>query len=163
MTIAAWRVVLQKYAESPYSPFDGEGARVNGGRWNSAGVPVVYTSATLSLAVLETLVHADGELAALLGRVAFEVAVPEEVITEIALADLPRGWSDPVAPPTLKALGDAWVSGGSSPVLRIPSAVVTVEYNYVLNPRHPDFGKLAIGPGRPLPIDPRLLPARPAE
>jgi RES domain-containing protein len=156
VTISAWRVVERRYAEPPYDPFDGEGARLNGGRWNGVGVPVVYASASRSLAILERLVH-TGSLSALRNCVAYHVAVPEELIIAVDPGLLPPDWNDPLAPLELRVIGDAWVRAARSPVLRVPSAVVTGEDNFVLNPRHPDFARLLIGEQQPLPIDPRLL------
>ena len=156
MSVSAWRVVPAEFAGPPFDPFSGDGARLHGGRWNSPGIPVVYTSDSLALAVLETLVHA-GSLAAVAGRVAFPVVIPPELIVGLQSDDLPADWHDPAAPDRLKALGDAWVAAATTPVLRVPSAVIPVEFNDVLNPRHPAFRQIAVGPPRPLPIDPRLL------
>jgi RES domain-containing protein len=156
---AAWRVVRAKYAAPPHDPFDGEGARLQGGRWNSPGVAVTYTSGALSLAVLETLVHADDpEL--LRDRVAIRFEFVDALVTTVGAADLPKDWTNPDAPPSLKAIGDAWVASGRSLLLRVPSAVIPVEFNYLCNPAHPDFKKLVIEPAAPLPIDPRLLKKR---
>lgn len=156
MNLTVWRVVPAKYAEPPHNPFDGEGARLLGGRWNSPGVAVVYTSGNLSLAVLETLVHADS-LAAIIGRVVFPVTIPTALIREIPPTDLPRDWQSPVAPEQLRQLGDTWVTAAETPVLRVPSAVIPTESNYLINPYHPQFLKVLIGAREPLPIDPRLL------
>lgn len=157
MTVVAWRVVPRKYSAPPYNPFDGDGASVNGGRWNSVGVPVVYTSATRSLATLEKLVHADGVLSTLLDCVVFSVEIADRLVHPLDVTGLPDDWDNPVAAPRLREMGDEWVRRMAKPVLRVPSAVVTAEDNFVLNPRHPDFPKLVIGPRQPLPIDPRLL------
>jgi RES domain-containing protein len=157
VSVVAWRVVPRKYSAPPYNPFDGEGASAHGGRWNSVGVPVVYTSATRSLAILEKLVHADGVLAALRDCVVFSVEFPDRLVQQLDLAGLPDDWGNPVGVPRLKELGDEWVRQMARPVLRVPSAVVTAEDNFVLNPRHPEFPKLLIGERQPLPIDPRLL------
>lgn len=157
MTVSAWRVVPRKYSKSPYNPFDGKGASTFGGRWNSIGTPMVYTSATRSLAILEKLVHADGELDSLLDCVIYGVTIPDELIFSLDPAELPADWNDPVAAPRLQELGDDWVRRMTTPVMKVPSAVVPVEFNYVLNPRHPDFSKLVIGERQTLPIDPRLL------
>lgn len=157
MSIRTWRVVPTKYSEPPFNPFDGEGASSIGGRWNSPGVPVVYTSAGVSLAVLERLVHSAGKLSSLLDCVMFEIEMLDELVWVLPPTELPAGWNDKSAVPELRRLGDGWVRSARSVALRIPSAVVTTEFNFVLNPRHPDFGRLVIGPRQPLPIDPRLL------
>lgn len=157
MSVVAWRVVEERYAVAPYNPFDGEGARLYGGRWNSVGVAVVYTSAGRSLAILERLVHAKRK-SALLDCCIFPVTIGDErLIATVDPATLPANWTDPTDPTAVRALGDAWVEAVESPVLRVPSAVVDGEDNLILNPRHPKFSDLQFGAKRPLPIDRRLL------
>ena len=157
MSILAWRVVPRQFSEPPFNPFDGEGASMHGGRWNSKGTPVVYTSASVSLAILEKLVHSEGKVSALLGCVMFELTIPDNLVWIVPPASLPAGWDTSAGATELKPFGDAWVSAAQTPVMRIPSAVVATEFNFVLNPRHPEFPRLAIGGRQPLPIDPRLL------
>ena len=137
--------------------FSGEGAFLYGGRWNSPGVRVVYTSATQSLAALEMLVHLDdpGDLAALRFAV-IPVEVPEVCIGEVSR--LPRNWRTYPAPTTTARIGDAWIASAETPALRVPSAVVRDEWNYLLNPAHPAFSKLKIGKARRFAFDSRLSP-----
>lgn len=154
--VSAWRVSRAKFAEPPYNPFDGEGARRMGGRWNSPGVAVVYVSGTLSLAVLEILVHADS-LSALPDHVAFPLDIPQPLIHELTHEELPDTWHRPSAPDALRRIGDAWVRAGETVALRVPSAVIPSEFNFVLNPAHPDFERCSIGARQQLQIDPRLV------
>ncbi|MGH2372057.1 MAG: RES family NAD+ phosphorylase [bacterium] len=153
---AAWRLLKTKHVASAW---DGEGARTNGGRWNSPGVGVVYTSESLSLALVEVLVHLQ-ESAVLPAYSAIRVEIDDPLITSIELSDLPPNWRDFPAPPETRAIGDRWVSERRSVVLRVPSAVVPSESNYVLNPGHADFGLLRISPSVPFPFDPRLASLR---
>jgi len=155
-SVSAWRVSRVKFAEPPYNPFDGEGARRFGGRWNSPGVAVVYASGSLSLAVLEILVHADS-LSALPDHVAFPLDIPQPLIHELADDELPDTWHSPSAPDALRQMGDDWVQAGRTVALRVPSAVIPTEFNFVLNPAHPDFERLSIGARQQLQIDPRLV------
>jgi len=157
LTTTVWRIVPRKFSESPHNPFDGEGARICGGRWNSVGTSIVYASATRSLAILEKLVHAEGELSALLECVAFPVIIPEVLIRTFDRSLLPNDWHLANGSPGLKLLGDAWIHRSDSPALKVPSAVVIEEDNYLLNPLHPDFSRLVLGTAQPLPIDQRLL------
>jgi RES domain-containing protein len=152
----AWRAVHRQYSEPPYNPFDGEGSRLQGGRWNSAGIPAVYASGSISLALLEVLVHTQ-DLVVLSGYVMYRIEIADNFITQIDPESLPATWQEPGTVPGLRQLGDAWLTAGSSVVLRIPSAVIPVESNFILNPRHPDFSKLVIGHRQQLPIDVRLL------
>lgn len=137
--------------------FSGEGAFLFGGRWNSPGVSLVYTSATQSLAALEMLVNLDdpGDLVGL-KFVVIPVEVPEVCLGEVS--KLPRGWWTYPAPLATARIGDAWIASGNSPVLRVPSAVVRDEWNYLLNPGHPAFSKLTIGKAKRFAFDSRLSP-----
>ncbi len=153
--IRAWRLVKSRFAPTA---FDGEGARRQGGRWNSEGTPVVYTASTLSLAALELIVHADVEDLPS-GYVAIPVDIPRSVRLEaVEFGALPRHWRRIApCPRECQALGDAWVASKRTAVLTVPSVVVPVERNYLLNPAHPDFRKLAIGKPENFSIDARLL------
>jgi RES domain-containing protein len=149
---AAWRLTKTKYLESAW---DGEGARQQGGRWNSVGTPVVYVSGTLSLALTELLVHIDaGILAAF---TAIPVEFDESLVRVLEPRDLPSDWQSNPPPGSTQAIGDEWVSSGGSAMLRVPSVVVPVEFNYVVNPGHSDFRRLRIGEPIAFPLDSRLL------
>jgi RES domain-containing protein len=65
-------------------------------------------------------------------------------------------WAESPAPARLQAIGHEWMDGGSAAALRVPSAIVKVEFNHVLNTRHPDFGRIKIGAQQPFQLDPRL-------
>jgi RES domain-containing protein len=150
--IAAWRIVKRRRAGRA---FTGEGARLYGGRWNSAGVAVVYTAGSQSLAALEMLVHLDAsEL--LESYVVFEVGMDESLVMKVEPWQLPRDWRADPPPRKAQQVGDAWVSEGASPVLQLRSAILPAEHNFLLNPRHPDFAKLVIGKPAPFRFDPRL-------
>lgn len=148
---------LWRLAKGKYDPLDGEGARLNGGRWNSVGVRMVYTSEHLSLAVLEQLVHVDPANVPP-GLEAFEIDVPGDLlISTLPPKLLPAGWADVTDPPTCQALGDYWAQSQNAPVLRIPSAVVQREDNYLINPLHPDAERIQVVGREPFRFDPRLL------
>lgn len=154
MTPRAWRLCKLPHAAHA---FDGEGARRSGGRWNLPGTAVVYTSATLSLAALEMLVHFDAEEAPA-DLVAIPVAFPERLaIREVHVDALPAGWQSFPAPPELQEMGTAWARELATAVLSVPSAIVPHERNFVLNPAHRDFARFAIGQPEPFTFDPRLL------
>jgi RES domain-containing protein len=156
VNVRAWRIVKAKRAATA---FDGQGARLYGGRWNNPGVAVVYTSASQSLAALEML--ANLEQASLLERY---VVVPadfdEAIVTAFDERTLPRDWAAQPAPADARALGDAWVASAVSAVLRVPSAVVPAESNFLLNPAHADFRRLRIGKPQRFAFDPRLVAKR---
>lgn len=135
--------------------FDGRGAAQNSRRWNGAGVAVVYTAESRSLACLEVLVHTeDTQVLAAINWATIPVYIDEPFI-EIA-DPLPDDWRQLPAPPSTRELGSCWVAQTRSVVLRVPSIVVDGEFNYLLNPRHPDFARLKIGEPLSFSFDPRL-------
>ena len=148
---SAWRLTKTRYLATAW---DGEEARTSGGRWNSVGIAVVYTSATLSLALVETLIHVTSGI--LPAYTAVPIEFDDALVEVVDAADLPRNWRDQPAPPATRAIGDTWVGSSKSALLRVPSVVVPIEFNYVVNPRHPDFGRIRIGAPMPFPFDPRL-------
>ena len=152
MTVTAWRITKRKYAGQA---FDGAGARKYGGRWNSPGSAVVYTAESQSLAVLELLVHLEGPQ--LLERyVLIPVEIDESLVAKIEIKELPKNWQSYPAPKRLSAIGDEWLRAASSAVLETPSALLPAESNFLLNPNHSDFPKLAIGDPVPFQFDPRM-------
>lgn len=155
---SAWRLLKTKHVATAW---DGEGASAYGGRWNSPGVRVVYTSQSLSLALVEVLVHLQ-ESAVLPAYSAIRVEFNDPLVTIIDPIDLPPNWRDFPAPAETRAIGDRWVSEMRSVVLRVPSAVVPTESNCVVNPAHADFSLLRIDPAVSFPFDPRLARPRAA-
>jgi RES domain-containing protein len=146
---------MVKQKKASRNAFDGEGARLYGGRWNSPGFPMVYTAGSQSLAVLEMLVHLDNS--GLLEKYVFiEVTLDDAMVTVVAAADLLRDWRADPAPLQLRAIGDDWVASGASVVLRVPSSVIPAENNYLLNPKHADFAKLKFGKAVSFRYDSRL-------
>jgi RES domain-containing protein len=150
--ITAWRITKTRYAATA---FDGEGARLAGGRWTSPGNPVVYTAENAALAALEILVHLDP--AARPAYVLIPCTFPREIILRLDRRRLPGGWRSYPAPATLQQLGDAWFKSGASAVLDVPSVLIDMQSNYLLNPTHSDFARVTIGKAGPFDFDPRLL------
>ena len=150
--LQAWRIVKEKHAATAFS---GEGAAKTGGRWNSRGVAIVYASSTKALAVLESLVHLNPPI--FFKYVAFRIEFSASLVETIPADALPEQWA--VAPPTpsSQGVGDIWVREGRSAMLAVPSAILSGEPNYLLNPGHRDFKKIEIGPAEPFTFDPRLL------
>jgi RES domain-containing protein len=148
----AWRIVKAKHAATAFS---GKGAADSAGRWNSRGVPVVYTSCTQSLAVLENLVHLNPPVR--FKDVAIRIKFHDAIVEIVPAKTLPADWQTEPPPPSTQAIGDAWVRAARSAVLALPSVIVSGEANYLLNPAHPDFKKISIGKPEPFAFDPRLL------
>lgn len=152
MRIAAWRLVR---AELAACAFDGEGARLHGGRWNPPGLPAIYAAGGRALAALEVLAHLPRPLrtaAFTLHRIEFEAAELETV----APADLPGDWTQFPPPAGTQRLGRDWLLRAERAVLCVPSVLLPEESNYILNPRHPAFARLRPERERFFFFDPRL-------
>lgn len=153
MKLTGWRVVKSKFAATA---FTGESARIHGGRWNSPGVRVVYAASSLSLALLELLVNFERE--ELLGRfVAIPVEFPSGILHSIATEELPKSWRRLPPLPATQAIGNGFIASHAAAILRVPSAVVPLESNFVLNPEHHDFRKVVVGTRQAVRIDRRLV------
>lgn len=149
-------IVYRIAREERIRDLGGTGAKITGGRWNPKGLVVLYTASTSSLAILETLVHADRDL-----------MPPDLCIAEIEIGDgysvekidandLPAGWQNYPPPDFLKDLGREWLLSGRSLVLQVPSAINPLEVNFLVNPAHDEMGKVGMGKVYPLTLDRRL-------
>lgn len=148
----AWRLTKTKHISTA---FDGLGASANGGRWNLIGTAIAYCSATLSLAALEVLVNLDPRTDSEHAAVSIEFEDSQVEVLDASL--LPENWRD--YPYSLETIhfGETWVLRARSLVLAVPSAIVPIELNYLINPGHPDFKKLKLGTPLPFSFAPRLL------
>ena len=153
MTITTWRITK---ATGANRAFDGEGARLHGGRWNSVGTPVVYLAENAALAILEMLVHIEFAAAMDL-YVLIPVAFDPHLVRTLQKRNIPRDWSANPPKPTTQSIGDRWVAQGNDLLLSVPSALVPTERNYLLNPKHPDFSRLHIGAPQKFKFDPRFF------
>ena len=153
MRITSWRIVQTRHLSSAFS---GEGAKNFPGRWNERGTPVIYTAGSLSLAVIEMLVHL-GDADFLNMYMSIPVSFDDSICSQLAESNLPSDWTVDPAPLSTRAVGTKWISDGMSAVLAVPSAVVHIETIFILNPRHPDFSKITIGDAEEFRLDPRLL------
>lgn len=148
-----WRISKAKFAASSFS---GEGARLFDGRWNFAGVRIVYTSSSLALAAIEFFVHLDpGE--APNDLVSVMATIPEDALIErCAIETLPPNWRR-LDNDRLRQLGCDWVNSGMSVALEVPSAVVDGEWNVLLNPAHPAFSRIVRSAPTPFRYDERMF------
>ncbi|MDQ3458544.1 MAG: RES family NAD+ phosphorylase [Deinococcota bacterium] len=151
----AWRITKRKYAEAA---FEGFGARIAGGRWNSAGRSVVYLGGTPAIAALEVLVHDQSGEVLEESYVIIPVDIPDESVLELSKDALPKGWAAPHDYTLTQRLGDEWFDTQASLALRVPSAVVPLEYNVILNPSHPDMQRVEIKDAQAFVFDERLRP-----
>jgi RES domain-containing protein len=140
--------------------FSGEGGLYASGRWTPRGQRIIYTSASISLAVLEYTVNYRRRgwvPATVLGRATIPASVRVETVST---DDLPRKWFAADPPPQLQKIGGRWLQRGDTAVLKVPSAIVVEEWNYLLNPLHADFGKLGLSTPQPFDFDRRLARSR---
>jgi RES domain-containing protein len=149
-----YRVLRKAYARSP---LDGEGAFLYGGRWSSPGTRLAYTSEHQSLAMLEYFVHLDpGDAPPDLVLVTAEL--PDDLPAKVIAADeLPASWRRSPAPAELARVGDEFVAEAKHCVLVVPSALAPHENNWLLNPQHRDFRRVAVHGVEALSYDPRMF------
>jgi len=137
----------------------GTGAKITGGRWNSAGHAVVYAAASRALAALETLVHLAPAGAFPANRYLVELHVPAAIWNARTIFDPTAnvGWD--AEPPGAVSLmwGDQWLQAVSSLVAVVPSVIVPEEEVVLLNPRHPDLAHVKVRKMRRWSYDSRLL------
>jgi RES domain-containing protein len=149
----AWRIVKNRHAEKA---FDGEGARLYGGRWNSPGVAVVYASESRALATLEVLAGLQTN-SPLPEYVLIPAEFDDSIVVAVEPEELSADWRRNPPPSSTQRIGDDWIASGASAVLKVPSALVPLESNYLFNPRHPAFSKVRVGQPERLAMDPRLI------
>lgn len=144
-----YRICLAKYADGLFT----SGQRA---RWNYPDEFILYTAASRSLAYPENIVHRSGEGL----NAAFRVMVidlPDDL--PVAFIDepaLPTDWASAGSYGRCQPLGSAWYTARRSAVLRVPSSIVPTECNFLLNTRHPDFGRVRLLAQEPFQFDARL-------
>jgi RES domain-containing protein len=134
-----YRLVPTKFAKD----LTGAGARLFGGRWNHAGLPCLYASESRALALLEYSVNTGADfIPPALSMVTIDTgSVPIEEIPESAL---PADWKTTPAPSSTKDFGSAILKSLKAAIVKIPSAIISSEHNFLLNPGHPDARKFKI-------------------
>ena len=152
----AYRIVKRARAAEA---FTGEGARKFGGRWNVAGVPMVYAAHTRALAAMESLVHFGGEERRL-RFVTFEIHIPDELVLRLDPGGLPDDWRRSEPTDATQEIGSAWQRKGDSVALAVPSVLIPEEFCVLLNPAHPGTRRVDIAYPVPFTFDERLLALR---
>lgn len=141
----AWRIALRKFGRNSKAAFGGLSGFSADGRWHSAGRRLDYAAESLSLAILERLVHYK-RFDALEPHVLYVLDIPESAIEEAPAP--PTDWDAEDLSPVAQAVGNAWCDEQRSPVLRVPSAVTPGEHNLMVNSDHPAWrwGWVVSGP-----------------
>ncbi len=150
--LSAWRIVREKHVATALS---GEGAAKFGGRWNMPGTRMAYTSESQSLAALELLVHLNPPVFFMYKSI--QIQFEETLVEYVPSQELPPDWT--AEPPSLltQRFGSRWASEYRSAILAVPSAIISTETNYLLNPLHADFSRIKIEQARDFAFDARLL------
>ena len=133
-----YRISISVYSDD----ISGSGAKINGSRWNSKGVGVLYTSQFISLAVLEMLVNTNLKDYAIALDLMY-INLPEtQSVTNIDLKNLKNNWKNDFE--YTRYIGDEFIRQKESLILKVPSSVIHEEHNYLVNPLHPDFKKIKL-------------------
>lgn len=153
--MTVFRIERKKYLKTT---LEGIGAALTEGfRWNSLHTQLVYTAESRALAILEVSVHLDLTEDLPADRHLVEIEIPDHVqILELKYKDLPDDWNS--KPPILETqyIGDDFVSGKDASVLKVPSSIVHQEFNYLINPNHPDSAEITVISTSPFQFDDRL-------
>ena len=148
-----YRIAQKKFIND----LSGEGARLFGGRWNHRGTPLLYTAESRSLATLELLVHAQ-KLSALSNLSILTLEIPDKIkIDDIQkLIKLPQDWQKYTSHPELKDIVSKWIDTDGF-ILKVPSAIIKEETNFLINPRHQNINMLKVLNTEDFILDERLL------
>jgi len=150
-------MTLYRFAQSAYSrDLSGEGAKLFGGRWNNKGNAVVYTSSTISLALLELLIHSASYDEILVNQLTV-IDTPTEEIKIIAPEQLKTGWQNDAG--YSKFIGDEFLKAKAFLLMQVPSAIIQQESNILINPLHANFRKIKIKSVSTFHFDTRLFKA----
>ncbi|MDB5029349.1 RES family NAD+ phosphorylase [Mucilaginibacter sp.] len=146
-----YRLIRSVYADD----LSGNGARLYGGRWNSEGKPMVYLASSRSLAVLEALAHLS------------PTNIPDDYymvtvetpdsISEVDINELPPNWHEYPEQNILKQIGNNFLRQNNKLLLKVPSALVNEEYNYLMNPLHNLATSVKVVIKKPFSFDERLI------
>jgi RES domain-containing protein len=153
LSLRAWRIVKARWAADAFS---GEGARRHQGRWNHCGTPMIYAAGSLSLVALEILANVRPSVLQS-GFVAIPITFDDSLCLKLEPGQLPRHWNPPAATAATRTIGSIWARDLTSVLLAVPSSVIPIEVNYLVNPLHSDFQSIDIGSPDPFQFDARLL------
>ncbi|MCW3804331.1 RES family NAD+ phosphorylase [Plebeiibacterium marinum] len=152
--MVVFRIEREKYLEDS---LNGIGVSITGGRWNNERTALVYTSDSRALASLEVAMHLDLSEDLPIDRFYVEIEIPDDIqIAEISNEDLPEGWDSKPPIEETSNIGDAFVKQRETAVLKVPSSIIPPEFNYLINPNHPDAYNIKVIRSYPFNFDPRL-------
>jgi len=146
-----------RLSKSKYSKdLSGKGAEISGARWNSKGIAMLYTSSSRALCTAEIAVHAP------LGIIPVDyniitIEIPDTSITELKISALPKDWKSFPHSHSTQKIGDNFIFNGDFLALKVPSASVQGDFNYLINPYHKEHSKIKILNIEPFEFDGRLF------
>ncbi len=151
-------MIVYRLSKEAYSnDLSGRGAEISGGRWNNKGIPALYTAGSRALAVLEVAVHVPVGIIPINYCITLIEVSGNLKITPLNIADLPQNWNrNPIIKAT-QYIGDDFLKSRAGLILQVPSATVTGDFNYLINPLHPDAELLKIIAIEPFEFDQRLF------
>ncbi len=151
-----YRISKTKYIND----LSGNGAKLFGGRWNEKGIPLVYSSSSISLAILESLVHFSFNMAPPDMSIAI-IYIPDNIFDSVidikSLGKLPKSWNENLPNPETQQFIKKWINNESSLILKVPSAINSREYNYLINPLHKDINLINVQDVIPFSFDNKLI------
>ena len=148
-------MILYRFTNKNYgTDISGEGARLQGGRWNSKGFPVIYTSTTISLSLLELIIHSTS-YEEIQSNFLMKINIPDSFTAPLTDLSLKPDWKDD--PDYSRYIGNSFLKSKKSLLMKVPSAIIPEEYNVLINPLHPDSRKIKILSASPFQFDNRLF------
>ena len=145
-----YRISNELYKED----ISGNGAAIYGSRWNSKNIKMLYTGEYISLCMLESLVHLR-KIDIPTTQYLLSILVPDVEFQDIKLSKLKEDWQHHIN--YTQWIGDQFISGNQHLYLKVPSAIVPQEHNFLINPQHKDFKKTKVISSELLEFDKRLL------
>jgi RES domain-containing protein len=144
-----YRITLAQYSKKLI-------ASGNPARWNSKDTKIIYTAESKALACLENVVHRNSRGLQKNFR-QMNIEIPDEIkVHEIKIIDLKTDWKEFMRMSYTQSIGDEWIKEGKTPVLKVPSAIVPGDSNFLLNPAHKDFKKIKLLKTLPFQFDSRI-------
>jgi len=137
--MVVYRIGATRYAND----ITGEGAKLNGGRWNHPGIPCIYAGESRAIVLLEYSAHVS--IHTIKRALSFTTSsVPDDSITAIKVADLPGNWKAFPHPKETRDFGSTLLTSNTSLIIKIPSVVIEEEFIYLINPDHPKIGEIKV-------------------
>ena len=148
-------MIVYRFTKQVFShDISGEGSKKWGGRWNSPGLAVVYTSGVISLSLLELLIYQSSYEEIVINHL-MRIKVPENVYQSLSTSSLKAGWQHDIE--YCRFIGNEFLQNKNALMLKVPSAIIPEEHNFLINPLHPGFGKCSLVSSELFEFDTRLF------